>query len=217
MKKRICVPQEYEDITKALSHRRRTVFVKCGIWCGVMCLLWYVYLWDYFAARLGVVGSALIAAVLFVLYPLKAGIVRQLTDVGWEGTVRDVKKKSYIHFKNFWSRSYTGMTTRIEGHLYLHGREGRAAVLERFLPIRHRFILRDGGAELPYLARDHVRCYCGCAYPVIVLRPGDDGYPPRVCVFCGKTEEDRERVVCDFCGYSLITPTETVRHVEYGL
>ena len=217
MRKSIRVPAEYEDIKRELARRTRRLYLKSAIWCASVLILEYIYLWDYFAARIGVVGSALAAGVLLVFYPVKQGLFSEMTDFGWEGTVRDVKKKSYIHFKSLANRSYTDMTTRIEGHLIMYGKEGRSAFFEKWFPVKHKFMLRSGSAELPYLPGDYIRCYVGCAYPVIVRRPGEDWYPPRVCVFCGKTENNRERAVCDFCGFSLITPHETVQSVEYGM
>ncbi len=217
MQKKLEVPDQYEDIRAELYRRRRRILLPSLIWAAVVLVLEYVYLWEYFLTRIGFVGSVITAAVLFAAYPLKHGILKLISDRGWEGTVRDVKKRSYIHFRNLWARSYSGMTTRIEGHLYLHGREGRSAFMERRFPIKRKFILRSGDAELPYQTGDLVRCYRGCAYPVIVKRPGTDGYPPRVCVLCGKTEDLHERTVCDFCGFALITAAETVNFVEYGM
>lgn len=217
MKPRIAVPEQYEDIRTQIRRKQHAVFLRCTLWCGAVVLLEYFYLWNYFAERINAPVSALIAVLLFVIYPLKKGILRLWTDRGWEGTVRDVKKKSYIHFRNLWGRSYSGMTTRFEGHLYLYGRAGRSAFLEKRFPIRYKFLLQNGGSELPYQSGDVLRRYRGSHYPVIVYRAGLSGYPPRVCVFCGKTEENRERAVCDYCGFSLITPAETVQFVEYGI
>ena len=217
MKANMDVPTKYEDVCGAVAKKRRSLQLRCGLWCAAVIFLEYIYLWSYFAARISTFGSALIAVFLLLSYPIKAGILKLFADRGWQGVVRDVKKKSYIHFRNFWARSYTNMTTRFEGHLYLYGREGRSAFLEKRFPIRKKFILRGGGDELPYQVGDTIRCYRGTAYPVIVRRPGIEGYPPRICVFCGKVECDRERSVCDFCGYSLITPEETVMQVEYGI
>jgi len=217
MQKRIEIPAGYEDIASELQRRRRSVLLPSILWAAMILLLEYLYLWQYFSERINAAVSLLIAVILTAAYPIRRGILTLIADRGWEGEVRDVKKRSYIHFKNLWARSFSGMTTRIEGHLYLRGREGRSVFLERRFPIRRRFILRSGDAELPYQSGDFLRCYRGCAYPVIVKRPGSDGYPPRVCVFCGKTECDRSRAVCDFCGFSLVTPHETVNFVEYGM
>ena len=217
MRASIDIPQKYEDVCGAVAKKRGKLLFRCGLWCAAVIFLEYIYLWNYFSERISTVGSALIAVFLLLFYPIKKGILKIYSDRGWEGVVRDVKKKSYIHFRNLWARSYSGMTTRFEGHLYLHGREGRAAFLEKRFPIRKKFILRGGGDELPYRIGDTVRRYRGTSYPVIVRRPDTDGYPPRICVFCGKSESDRERSVCDFCGYSLITPEETVMAVEYGM
>ena len=217
MKPCIAVPEQYEDIRAQIRRRQNAVFVRCSLWCAAVLLLEYFYLWRYFAERINITASALIAMVLFAIYPLKKGIVRIITDRGWQGTVRDVKKKSYIHFRNLWARSYSGMTTRMEGHVYMHSPKKRHPFLEKRFPIRHKFILQNTSAELPYQTGDFLRRYRGCQYPVIVYRTGEDGYPPRVCVFCGKTENDRARERCDFCGFSLITPKETVQYVEYGM
>ena len=217
MRKSILVPDSYEDIRRELAHRRNMLYLKSAGWCAGVLFLEYLYLWEYFDTRIGGIGCAMIAVVLLLFYPVRVGVVAALCDRGWEGTVRDVKKRSYIHFKNLTNRFYTDMTTRIEGHLIMYGKEGRSAFLEKRFPIKHKFLLQSGASELPYLPGDHVRRYRGCTYPVIVHRAGEDRYPPRVCVFCGKTESDRERSVCDFCGFSLITPEETVRYVEYGM
>ena len=218
MKDKITVPPQVTDVCKAVADKNRSILLRSGVWCAAALVLEYLYLWRYFCDRINMIASALIAVVLVLSYPIRCGILGLVTDRGWEGQVRDVKKCSYIHFRNLWGgRAYSGMSTRIEGHLYLHGREGRSPFLEKRFPIRKKFILRGGGDELPYEIGDTVRRYAGTAYPVIVRRPSLDTYPPRVCVFCGKTECDRERQVCDFCGFSLITPQETVNAVEYGM
>lgn len=217
MTRKFSVPEHYTDVCAEICRRRKRILTRCGIWATAALALEYLYLWEYFETRIGWIGAAVLAVALLVIYPVKIGVLPLITDRGWEGRVRDVKKRSYIHFTNLWNRSFSGMTTRVEGHVYLYGREGRSPLLEKYVPHRHKFVLRDGAAELPYRAGDTLRCYIGGTYPVIVKRQGEDGYPPRVCIFCGKTECDREREVCDFCGFSLITPEETVNFVEYGM
>ncbi|MBR5870713.1 MAG: hypothetical protein IKZ09_06720 [Clostridia bacterium] len=218
MKKTLLVPEKYDDICRAIENGRRRILIKSAIWCAAVVVLEYVYLWQYFSDRIHIAASALIAVLLLISYPIKCGILKLLSDHGWEGQVRDTKKRSYIHFnRRGMGYRYTSMSTRIEGHLYLCCGEGRAPLLEKWLPIRKKFILRSGEDELPYQIGDTVRCYRGTAYPVIVRRPSLDTYPPRVCVFCGKTEEDRERLNCDFCGYALVTTDETVMEIEYGM
>ncbi len=217
MKQILSVPEEYADIRQKLAREQKAIYTRCLLWCAAVVIAEYIYLWQYFAERINAPVSALIAAVLLLIYPVKQGIFRMCLDRGWEGHVRDVKKKSYIHFRNLWGRAYSGMTTRIEGHLYLHGKQGRSPFLEKYMPIRKKYILQSSSAELPYRTGDRVRCYRGCAYPVIVTRSEMESYPPRICVFCGKVEQDREHSHCDFCGFSLITPAETVIAMEYGM
>ena len=215
----ITVPPEYEDVCRELVRRRKSVFIPSVIWVGAVVLLEYWYLWQYFNTRLGVPGAIVVGVVLVLVFPIHRGILSFLFERGWEGVVRDVKKKSYIHINGFAGgrHGYSRMSTRIEGHLYLYGRTGRPKLLEKYLPVKRKFILRSGDDELPYRSGDRLRCYAGCRYPVIVTRDNMDGYPPRICVFCGKAETDRARSCCDFCGFSLITPSETVNAVEYGM
>ena len=218
MKQRILVPSAFEGTCAEIARQKRAVYLACTVWAAVVLLLEWLYLWQYFYSRIGCIGAVLTALFLLGIYPMKKGLFRIWADAGWEGQVREIKKKSYIHFRNLWGgRAYSGMTTRFEGHLHLYAKKKRAPWLEKHFPIRHKFILRDGGDELVYRAGDFVRKYHGCAYPIIVRRGNEMSYPPRVCVFCGKAEEDRSHTHCDFCEQALIELPETVNFVEYGM
>ena len=185
------VPPENADILFTLEKQNRRPIIVCAALIAGICVIEVVFLFRYFAERMGTLSSVLIWIALCGACMFKLRIPQILLDRGWCGTLMQITYEPVVRT----SPAPRGLSYTYEAKLVL--KEGTRIILWKIAMPR-------SNARLHYRVGDRLCRFSGTRYPVY-LEPQENG--AQICPLCGaRLERDLES--CFNCSHSRIHPEE---------
>ena len=166
------------DITAYRRKKLRNLLIPTVIWCIIIAAFELTVFYDYTYENLGVVTAVGLWILLSLIVPIRLGLVKNLFDASWEGTVARIEDHKR------WAPNYGAGKWWYELEMYCQKPDGRMINKTITCVSKNAAIQKNTVNPQMYHVGDRVVYLRGTYVPFIVHREGE--VPPAVCVLCGK-------------------------------